>query len=107
MGTKREWAQDALTLPTTQKFPLGVECEFSDEHPRQFYAGVLPGGPLRSSTLHTCFKNKGKTYLSLKNRDSNVRILRFQKRTQSMVCSYTIALEGRKEFSWLLSKKQI
>ena len=91
--------KNALTLLTTQKSPLGVECEFFDEHPRQFYAGVLPGGPLRSSTLHTCFKNEGKTYLRLKNRDSNIRILRFQKRTQSMVCSYTIALVGRKEFS--------
>lgn len=29
---------------TTQKSPLGVECEFSDEQPRQFYGRVLPGG---------------------------------------------------------------
>lgn len=49
---------------TTQKSPLGVECEFSDEQPRQFYGRVLPGGPLRSSILYTCFKNEGKTYLT-------------------------------------------
>ena len=95
----KKFTKNALTLLTTQKSPLKVECEFSDEHLRQFYAGVLPEGPLRSSTLCTCFKNEGKTYLSLKNRDSNIRILRFQKRTHSMVCSYTIALVGRKEFS--------
>ena len=39
----KKFTKNALTLTTQKWSPLGVEFEYSDEHPRHFYMGVPPG----------------------------------------------------------------